>query len=107
MSAPGGDPGARRRVAVTGVGVNAPAGTELESFWKNLLDGKPCAGPIRRFDASILPESFRFACEVPEFDLEPYLGFKEARRADRCTHLGVADALDAVADVGELGTDPA
>jgi 3-oxoacyl-[acyl-carrier-protein] synthase II len=107
MSAPGGDPGARRRVAVTGVGVKAPAGTELESFWKNLLDGKPCAGPIRRFDASILPESFRFACEVPEFDLEPYLGFKEARHTDRVAQLGFAAAMDALSSAGELGADPA
>jgi 3-oxoacyl-[acyl-carrier-protein] synthase II len=106
----------RRRVAVTGLGVKAPAGTDLESYWAAVKEGRPSAGPIRRFDASVLPEQFRFACEVPEFDLEPYFDFKEARRADRCTHLGVAAALDAINDAGlrgpnaqpgELGTDPA
>ena len=97
----------RRRVAVTGLGVKAPAGADLESYWAAVKEGRPSAGPIRRFDASVLPEQFRFACEVPEFDLEPYFDFKEARRADRCTHLGVAAALDAVADAGELGADPA
>ena len=100
-----GTPG-RRRVAVTGLGVKAPAGTDLESFWATLREGRSCAGPIRRFDASILPESFRFACEVPEFDLEPYLGFKEARHTDRVAQLGLSAALDALAGAGELGADP-
>ncbi len=97
---------AGRRVAVTGLGVKAPAGVDVESFWATIRDGRSCAGPIRRFDASVLPEQFRFACEVPEFDLEPYLDFKAARHADRCTHLGVAAALDAIADSGETGADP-
>jgi len=98
----------RRRVAVTGMGVKAPAGTDLESYWTKVREGTPTAGPIRRFDREILPEPFRFACEVPEFDLAPYFDFKEARHADRCTHLGVAAALDAVADAGDLGpVDPA
>ncbi|MGH9279310.1 MAG: beta-ketoacyl-ACP synthase II [Acidimicrobiales bacterium] len=97
----------RRRVVVTGLGVKAPAGTTVESFWAQLREGRSCAGPIRRFDATILPESFRFACEVPEFDLEPYLDFKEARRMDRNSQLGFAAALDAFADAGELDQDPA
>src|SRR5919202_2633864 len=92
--------GGRRRVAVTGLGVKAPAGTELESFWATVREGRPCAAPVRRFDATVLPESFRFACEVPEFELKPYLDFKEARHADRCGQLGVAAALDAVASAG-------
>jgi 3-oxoacyl-[acyl-carrier-protein] synthase II len=97
----------RRRVVITGLGVKAPAGTDLESFWARLREGRSCAGAIRRFDAAILPEQYRFACEVPEFDLEPYLDFKEARRMDRNSQLGFAAALDALADAGELDHDPA
>jgi 3-oxoacyl-[acyl-carrier-protein] synthase II len=106
----------RRRVAVTGLGVKAPAGTDLDAFWETVKHGRPCAAPVRRFDATVLPESFRFACEVPEFDLDPYLDFKEARHADRCGQLGVAAALDAVSSAGlrgpnavdsGLGADPA
>jgi 3-oxoacyl-[acyl-carrier-protein] synthase II len=93
----------RRRVAITGLGVKSPAGTDLESFWATVKEGRPCAAPVRRFDATVLPESFRFACEVPEFDLDPYLDFKEARHADRCGQLGVAAALDAVHDAGLRG----
>jgi 3-oxoacyl-[acyl-carrier-protein] synthase II len=98
-------------VAVTGMGVKTPAGTDLETYWASLLAGRSNAGPIRRFDATILPEPFRFACEVPEFDLAPYLDFKEARHADRCTQLGLAAAMDAFADAGgeaiSRTTDPA
>ncbi len=95
----------RHRVAVTGLGVKSPAGCDLESFWATLLAGRSCAGPIRRIDASALP--VRFACEIPDFDPDPYLGYKEARRTDRVAQVGFAAAADALADAGEPGADPA
>ncbi|MGH9181367.1 MAG: beta-ketoacyl-[acyl-carrier-protein] synthase family protein, partial [Acidimicrobiales bacterium] len=95
----------RVRVAVTGLGVKCPAGTDLESFWSTLASGRSCAAPISRFDPSDLP--VRFAAEVPGFDPEPYLGYKEARRTDRVSQLGFAAAADALADAGELAADPA
>jgi 3-oxoacyl-[acyl-carrier-protein] synthase II len=95
------------RVAVTGVGVKAPAGVDLEGFWATLLEARACAGPIRRFDATVLPEQFRFACEVPGFDPLAYLEFKEARRWDRVTQLGYAAARDAMASAGDPEADPA
>ncbi|MFN2502705.1 MAG: beta-ketoacyl-ACP synthase II [Acidimicrobiales bacterium] len=107
MTDPAAPAAPRRRIAVTGLGVKAPAGTDLDSFWATLRVGRPCAKPIRRFDGSILPEAFRFACEVPEFDLEPYLGFKEARHTDRVAQLGFAAAMDALAGAGDVGADPA
>jgi len=94
----------RPRVAITGMGVKTPAGNDLETFWDTLRGGKPTAGPITHFDASNQP--VRFACEVRGFDPEEYFGPKEVRRQDRVTHLGVAAALDALEDAGELGADP-
>lgn len=94
----------RPRVAVTGMGVKSPAGCDLASFWATLLEGRPTAAPITRFDASVLPVGF--ACEVPDFDPGAYLGHKEARRADRVTQLGFAAATDALVDAGDLGADP-
>lgn len=96
---------ARRRVAVTGIGVKTPAGTDLTSFWSTVVAGRATAQDIERFDASALP--VRFAGEVNDFDPVPYFGPKEARRADRVTQLGFAAAADALADAGELGVDPA
>lgn len=95
----------RPRVAVTGIGVKTPAGNDVESFWSRLVEARPAAGPITRFDASALP--VRFACEVVDFDPEPYVGAKEVRRFDRVTHLGFAAAADTLADTGELHADPA
>ncbi|MEO7837495.1 MAG: beta-ketoacyl-ACP synthase II [Acidimicrobiales bacterium] len=94
----------RPRIAVTGMGVKTPAGNDLASFWATLLQGRPTAAPIRRFDASALPVAF--ACEVVDFDPGAYLGHKEARRADRVSQLGFAAATDALVDAGDLGADP-
>jgi len=96
----------RPRVAVTGMGVKAPAGTDVEPFWNTVREGTPTAGPIRAFDATNEPVTF--ACEVPDFDPVAYFGPKDARRQDRVAQLGFAAAADAHADAGELGvTDPA
>jgi 3-oxoacyl-[acyl-carrier-protein] synthase II len=95
----------RMRVAVTGLGVKTPAGTDLDAFWSTLAAGRSTAAPISRFDASPLP--VRFGCEVPGFDPTAYLGPKEARRLDRVAQLGLAAAVDALSDAGETGADPA
>jgi 3-oxoacyl-[acyl-carrier-protein] synthase II len=95
----------RRRVAITGIGVKTPAGSDLDAFWATLRAGRSVAAPITRFDASRLP--VRFGCEVRDFDPTVYLGTKESRRVDRVTQLGFAAAADALADAGEPGVDPA
>lgn len=100
----GTDQRGRPRVAVTGMGVKTPAGSDLAGFWATLLEGRATAAPITRFDPSALPVGF--ACEVPGFDPGAYLGHKEARRADRVTQLGFAAATDALVDAGDLGADP-
>ncbi|CAN5635093.1 beta-ketoacyl-ACP synthase II [soil metagenome] len=95
----------RRRVAVTGMGVVTPAGSELAGFWSTLLAGESVAAPITRFDASAHPVDG--ACEVRDFDPAALLGVKEARRTDRVAQLGLAAASDALADAGALAADPA
>src|SRR5689334_10986170 len=95
----------RVRVAVTGLGVKTPAGTDIDSFWARLLSGRSTAATIERYDPSALP--VRFGCEVRDFDPTVYLGPKDARRIDRVTQLGFAAAADALADAGDPGADPA
>ncbi len=94
----------RPRVAVTGMGVKCPAGTDVESVWTTMRAGKSMAAPIELFDASDL--EVRFACETRIFDPVPYFGPKDVRRQDRVTHLGYAAAADAIESAGELGADP-
>jgi 3-oxoacyl-[acyl-carrier-protein] synthase II len=93
------------RVVVTGVGLQTPAGAGLDATWATLLAGRSVAKPIERFDASAF--SVRFACEMTEFDPLPYFGPKEVRRVDRFTQMGFAAAVDALADAGDPGADPA
>ncbi|MFN8036566.1 MAG: beta-ketoacyl-ACP synthase II [Acidimicrobiia bacterium] len=95
----------RPRVAVTGIGVKTPAGSDLESFWSTLLAGRSRAARITRYDPADLP--VRIGCEVGDFDPVPYLGAKESRRVDRTTQLGFAAAADALADAGDPDADPA
>ncbi len=95
----------RPRVAITGLGVKTPAGTDLDAFWSTIADGRSMAATMTHFDPTAL--AVRFACEVRDFDSTAYLGAKESRRVDRVTQLGFAAAADALADAGELGGDPA
>ena len=92
-------------VAITGMGVKSPVGLDLTAFWAGLCSGVSAAGPITQFDTSEHPVTF--ACEISDFDVTAYLGAKEAAHLDRVTHLGFAAAVDALAQAGDLGADPA
>ena len=97
-----------RRVAVTGMGVKTPAGSDIDTFWQTLLAARPVAGPITTLpEEDVAALSVRFACEVKDFDPVAYLGPKESRRQDRTAQLGYAAAADALDDAGDLGVDPA
>lgn len=88
----------RRRVVVTGLGCISPVGNTVDESWSQLLAGQSGIGLITRFDAS------NFACkiagEVKNFQLESYIGAKEARTMDTFIHYGIAAAVQAVADSG-------
>jgi 3-oxoacyl-[acyl-carrier-protein] synthase II len=59
-----------RRVVVTGMGMVTPVGSDLETTWAALLEGKTGVGPISLFDARTFPT--RIAAEVKDFRLEQY-----------------------------------
>ncbi|MFZ9297192.1 MAG: beta-ketoacyl-ACP synthase II [Hylemonella sp.] len=87
-----------RRVVITGLGCISPVGNTVADAWSNLLAGKSGIDLITKFDAS------NFACkiagEVKGFDLESYIGAKEARTMDTFIHYGIAAAVQAVSDAG-------
>ncbi len=70
----------------------------MAEAWSNLLAGKSGIDLITKFDAT------NFACkiagEVKGFELEQYIGAKEARTMDTFIHYGIAAAVQAVADAG-------
>jgi 3-oxoacyl-[acyl-carrier-protein] synthase II len=96
----------RTRVAVTGLGVKSPAGLDVDSYFARLWAGESSAATITHFDPPA-DLSARIACQVADFDIEPYLSAKDARRLDRVSQLGYAAAADALSDAGTITADPA
>jgi 3-oxoacyl-[acyl-carrier-protein] synthase II len=88
-----------RRVVITGLGVVAPVGHQVDRFWNNLLAGECGIDRIASFDATAFDT--QIAAEVKEFDPSP--GFpspKEARRTDRYSQFGTHAAWQALQDSG-------
>ncbi len=88
----------RRRVAVTGLGVVSPLGSELGIFWKRIVEGVSGAGVIRQFDAS--GYAARIAAEVIEFDVDAFVSKKEQKRMDPFSHYALGAAKLAIRDSG-------
>jgi 3-oxoacyl-[acyl-carrier-protein] synthase II len=84
-----------RRVAVTGLGVVAPAGVGVDDFWSGLL-GPGTTGGV--------------ATEIDDWDPSPYFESpKHARRADRVEQFALAaagEAFDMAGGVDAIGVEP-
>jgi 3-oxoacyl-[acyl-carrier-protein] synthase II len=89
---------APRRVVVTGLGVVAANGCDLDTFWASIRDGRSPARPLSRFDTSGIPS--KIAAEITDFDPVKYMDSKSARRLGRSLQLSVAAARLAADDAG-------
>lgn len=87
-----------RRVVITGMGTVNPLATDLESFWKGLIAGRSGIGFIEQFDTSAF--KVRIGGEVKNWNPEPMLDAKTARRLDRFTQFALVAAVAAVQDSG-------
>lgn len=88
----------KRRVVVTGIGIVSPVGNDLDSSWKNIVDGVSGIDHITTFDATNY--ATKFAGEVKNFSTEGFFDAKEARRTDRFIQLGVVAGVQAIRDSG-------
>jgi 3-oxoacyl-[acyl-carrier-protein] synthase II len=93
---------ARRRVAITGLGLVSSIGIGWEDVWRNALAGVSGAGPITSFDPGRL--ATQIACEVNDFVPEDFMDRRAARRMDRFAQMAVAAARLGLDDAG---LDPA
>ncbi len=87
---------ARRRVAVTGLGLVTPAGNDVATTWDALLAGRSGVAPITLFDASGF--STRIAAEVKGFDPRAVIDDRKLLKYANRSHafaLAAADAGDA------------
>jgi 3-oxoacyl-[acyl-carrier-protein] synthase II len=71
-------------------------GNTVADAWANVIAGKSGIDLITKFDPSTF--SCRIAGEVKNFQLDSYIGAKEARTMDTFIHFGVAAAAQAIAD---------
>ena len=84
---------------MTGLGVVTPLGYDLETFWKNLIEGRTGVDRISLFDPT--PFDTQIAAEVKGFDAVPsFPSPKDERRTDRYTKFGVGAAHRALLDSG-------
>lgn len=88
----------QRRVVITGMGIVSPVGNDIDTAWKNILEGKSGISPITHFDVSTF--GTRFSGSVKDFDVEQYMTKKDARKMDVFIHYGMAASIQAVEDSG-------
>ena len=97
----------QRRVVITGLGVVSPIGSDLDTFWNSLLEGRSGVRRLACFDPTYFTS--KIAAEVKNFDPSPYLSAKEIKRTDRFVQFAVVAAKKAMDDskVDMTKEDPA
>ncbi|MCK9614054.1 MAG: beta-ketoacyl-[acyl-carrier-protein] synthase family protein [Candidatus Omnitrophica bacterium] len=84
-----------RRVVITGIGVICAAGEDKNTFYDNIVAGKPFIERVENFDVSL------FVSKIASQDLgfDPLkFGIKDHQRMDRYVQFGIAAAKQAVED---------
>ncbi len=82
-----------RRVVITGLGVVAPNGTDVDTFWRNTVEGRSGIGYIESFDTS--GHTVKIGGEIKQWDPGPFLTerVKRSRKImPRAVQFGLAAA---------------
>ncbi len=90
-----------RRTAVTGIGLVSPLGSDVDTFWTNIVNGKHGIAPITKFDTE--PFEVKIGAEVKGFDPLAYMTRPELRKTDLNVQFAVAAGAQAVEDSGIEG----
>ena len=80
-----------KKIAITGLGVVSPLGSDIQKLWDNLIEAQSGIEYIDAF--ADLPVTF--GGPVKGFDPSRYLGQKELRHMDRFSQMAVTAGLDA------------
>lgn len=86
-----------KRVVITGIGVISAAGEDKNTFYDNIIAGRPFIERVENFDVSL------FVSKIASQDLgfDPLkFGIKDHERMDRYVQFGIAAAKQAVEDSG-------
>src|SRR5665647_500001 len=87
-----------RRVVITGCGVVSPVGSNVDTFWESLVNGKCGIDLIKKFDTTDL--KVKVAGEVLDFDPLDYIKKNEVRKTDIFTQYALGAAIQAMEDSG-------
>ena len=85
-------------MVITGMGVIAPNGKDLDTFWDSIRLGRSAADRVTRFDVEKLPN--KIAAEVRDFKIGDYTDPKKGRRFDLSAQYGIAASMSAIRDSG-------
>jgi|SoiMethySBSTD1v2_1073268.scaffolds.fasta_scaffold20055_5 3-oxoacyl-[acyl-carrier-protein] synthase II len=96
-----------RRVVITGIGVIAANGLNVETFWDTVRRGVTGVKPTTRYDVSNLP--VKVSGEIHGFRIEEYVEAVKLRRLELSVQYGLAAAAGAVRDskldIAEINPD--
>lgn len=87
-----------RRVVITGLGVFASTGKDINSFFENLVQGRSGVRPITQFDSS--PLSIRIAAEVDGYNPDDYFPAKRQDLLDKFAQFALIAAGETMKDSG-------
>ena len=87
-----------RRVVITGLGMVTPLGNDVMTTWSALKEAKSGINILEHFDTSAF--STRFGGSIKNFDSDPYMPAKDAKRMDVFLLYGVAAGVQAMRDAG-------
>ena len=83
-----------QRVVITGIGLTAPNGNNLNTFRENLLEGRSGVSP---YEIRYVGETLAGICD---FDTRRYQTRKDSRRGTRAGSVGIYSTQEAVQDSG-------
>lgn len=88
----------KNRIVITGMGAVTPIGTDVETYWNNLIGGVCGIGPIRQFDPAAIP--VKVAAEVKDFVPEDHMPKALVRETVPFMQFGYAATMEALAQSG-------
>ncbi|QYM79815.1 beta-ketoacyl-ACP synthase II [Horticoccus luteus] len=85
-----------RRIVITGLGVVASIGHDVNAFWASLIAGRSGVDRVTHFDCTQFAS--QIGAEVRDWEAAAHMDPKEARRNDRYTQFAYVAARQAVRD---------
>jgi nodulation protein E len=93
-----------KRVAITGIGVVSPVGSELQQFWSALVAGRSGISPITVISSEKL--TVKIAGQVGDFNPQSHFPDKRLTLLDRFSQFALVAARNAVADAKLVIDEP-